>query len=217
MEALLHVPTNEGKHQTFRLSLTDGTAPPALTECKDCRLQESGIPEKKWKSSESFKNARRIFTLFNQNFVLRLILERMSLRMNTFCVCVYVIFLWLVEGTLVWINIHRILYFEESGRVNKQLDFCGGFVTLLFSWLDRTCDGRFLQLLLDLEFPFSFFSYFPIRKCECSLFTSKKIKIKIQMNVVWARGMIRTWPGTAKSTLAFTKVPAVRAEMGDYG
>ncbi|XXG90590.1 hypothetical protein AAC387_Pa12g2319 [Persea americana] len=47
MEALLHVPTNEDKHQTFRISLTGNTAPPASTECKDCRHQESESPEKK--------------------------------------------------------------------------------------------------------------------------------------------------------------------------
>ncbi|XP_058095090.1 uncharacterized protein LOC131240694 [Magnolia sinica] len=48
MEALLHVPGNEEKHQTFRISLSDNIPLPASTECNDCnRSQESVSPEKK--------------------------------------------------------------------------------------------------------------------------------------------------------------------------
>eukprot|EP00262_Sarcandra_glabra_P008906 TRINITY_DN22847_c0_g1_i1.p1 TRINITY_DN22847_c0_g1~~TRINITY_DN22847_c0_g1_i1.p1 ORF type:complete len:195 (-),score=24.98 TRINITY_DN22847_c0_g1_i1:204-788(-) len=47
MEALLHVPGNEEKQQTFRIRLSDKSQLPAIAECKDCRLQESGSIENK--------------------------------------------------------------------------------------------------------------------------------------------------------------------------
>lgn len=51
MEALLHVPGNEDEHQTLRISVLD-SRPPALTECKDCRFQGSGDPEKMLDNSQ---------------------------------------------------------------------------------------------------------------------------------------------------------------------
>uniref|UniRef100_A0A5B7BT00 Mitochondrial import inner membrane translocase subunit Tim21 n=1 Tax=Davidia involucrata TaxID=16924 RepID=A0A5B7BT00_DAVIN len=41
MEALLHVPTNEEKQQTFRISLSDNFSAPACKACTDCQFQES--------------------------------------------------------------------------------------------------------------------------------------------------------------------------------
>ncbi|KAF8394228.1 hypothetical protein HHK36_020435 [Tetracentron sinense] len=46
MEALLHVPLNEEKNQTFRISLSDNFPPPACKECTGCKIQESGSPKK---------------------------------------------------------------------------------------------------------------------------------------------------------------------------
>ncbi|XP_043703460.1 uncharacterized protein LOC122653621 isoform X1 [Telopea speciosissima] len=46
MEALLHVPGNEEKNQTFRISISEDTPPPAFNECTSCKLQESG-PQKR--------------------------------------------------------------------------------------------------------------------------------------------------------------------------
>lgn len=47
MEALLHVPSNEEKLQTFRLSLSDNLTPPACSPCTDCKSQGSDTPENK--------------------------------------------------------------------------------------------------------------------------------------------------------------------------
>ncbi|GMN69048.1 hypothetical protein TIFTF001_038112 [Ficus carica] len=49
MDALLHVPGNDEKHQTLRISLSDYFAPPpqACTACTDCKPQESDNPDKK--------------------------------------------------------------------------------------------------------------------------------------------------------------------------
>ncbi|KAL6340169.1 hypothetical protein AAG906_040605 [Vitis piasezkii] len=47
MEALLHVPANEEKQQTFRISLLDNLSTPAPKACTDCQAQRSEAPEKK--------------------------------------------------------------------------------------------------------------------------------------------------------------------------
>ncbi|TXG63900.1 hypothetical protein EZV62_010894 [Acer yangbiense] len=47
MDALLHVPANEGKQQTMRISLLDSLSPSACTACTGCTPQESQNPEKK--------------------------------------------------------------------------------------------------------------------------------------------------------------------------
>uniref|UniRef100_A0A7N2MK08 Uncharacterized protein n=1 Tax=Quercus lobata TaxID=97700 RepID=A0A7N2MK08_QUELO len=49
MEALLHVPANDEKHQTLRISLSDFLSSPACEACttSDCKPQEPGNPEKK--------------------------------------------------------------------------------------------------------------------------------------------------------------------------
>ncbi|KAJ9697044.1 hypothetical protein PVL29_009001 [Vitis rotundifolia] len=47
MEALLHVPANEEKQQTFRISLLDNLSTPASKACTDCLAQKSEAPEKK--------------------------------------------------------------------------------------------------------------------------------------------------------------------------
>ncbi|KAA8550701.1 hypothetical protein F0562_002385 [Nyssa sinensis] len=41
MEALLHVPANEEKQQTFRISISNNFPPPACNACTDCLSQES--------------------------------------------------------------------------------------------------------------------------------------------------------------------------------
>ncbi|XP_010264861.1 PREDICTED: uncharacterized protein LOC104602759 [Nelumbo nucifera] len=41
MEALLHVPGNEEKQQTFRVSVLDNIPPPPFKECTSCKAQES--------------------------------------------------------------------------------------------------------------------------------------------------------------------------------
>jgi hypothetical protein len=46
MDALLHVPANDEKHQTLRVTLSD-FPPPAFTACTDCKPQESKDPERK--------------------------------------------------------------------------------------------------------------------------------------------------------------------------
>ncbi|XP_010935679.1 uncharacterized protein [Elaeis guineensis] len=46
MEALLHVPSNDEKHRTLRISLTDDFPLSSPVECQDCRSPESEIPEK---------------------------------------------------------------------------------------------------------------------------------------------------------------------------
>lgn len=46
MEALLHVPTNEEKQQTFRISLSDSITPSPCKACTDCRSQNSGPKDK---------------------------------------------------------------------------------------------------------------------------------------------------------------------------
>lgn len=52
MEALLHVPANDEKHQTLRISLSDFLSSPACEACTttDCKPQEPENPEKKWNS-----------------------------------------------------------------------------------------------------------------------------------------------------------------------
>lgn len=49
MEALLHVPANDEKHQTLRISLSDFLSSPACEACttSDCKPQEPENPEKK--------------------------------------------------------------------------------------------------------------------------------------------------------------------------
>ncbi|CAK7349509.1 unnamed protein product [Dovyalis caffra] len=47
MEALLHIPSNEDKQQTMRISLLDGFQSPACKTCTECPQQESQNPEKK--------------------------------------------------------------------------------------------------------------------------------------------------------------------------
>ncbi|KAK2973721.1 hypothetical protein RJ640_029150 [Escallonia rubra] len=47
MEALLHVPANEEKNQTFRINLSDSFPPSACKTCTTCPPQESEVPEKK--------------------------------------------------------------------------------------------------------------------------------------------------------------------------
>lgn len=47
MEALLHVPANEGKHQTFRVSITDKLVPPACKPCMDYKPEGSDTAENK--------------------------------------------------------------------------------------------------------------------------------------------------------------------------
>ncbi|KAL8092943.1 uncharacterized protein LOC141690356 [Apium graveolens] len=47
MEALLHVPANEGKHQTFRVSITDKLVPPACKPCMDSKPEGSNMAENK--------------------------------------------------------------------------------------------------------------------------------------------------------------------------
>lgn len=49
MDALLHVPGNDEKHQTLRISLSEYFAPShqACTACTDCKPQESDNPHKK--------------------------------------------------------------------------------------------------------------------------------------------------------------------------
>jgi hypothetical protein len=46
MDALLHVPTNDEKHQTLRVTLSD-FPPAACTAYTDCKPQESEDPERK--------------------------------------------------------------------------------------------------------------------------------------------------------------------------
>ncbi|CAL9172758.1 unnamed protein product, partial [Musa hybrid cultivar] len=46
MDALLHVPSNDEKHQTVRISLSENNSPLPSMECKECRLSESAMPEK---------------------------------------------------------------------------------------------------------------------------------------------------------------------------
>ncbi|XP_008800568.2 uncharacterized protein LOC103714897 isoform X1 [Phoenix dactylifera] len=46
MEALLHVPSNEEKHQTLRISLTGDLPPSSPVECQNCRSPESETAEK---------------------------------------------------------------------------------------------------------------------------------------------------------------------------
>ncbi|RRT84795.1 hypothetical protein B296_00003264 [Ensete ventricosum] len=45
MDALLHIPSNDEKHQTVRISLSENSPLPSM-ECKECRLSESATPEK---------------------------------------------------------------------------------------------------------------------------------------------------------------------------
>ncbi|KAJ4968898.1 hypothetical protein NE237_015599 [Protea cynaroides] len=47
MDALLHVPGNEEKNQTFRISISENTPPPASKECTSCKYQESGNADKR--------------------------------------------------------------------------------------------------------------------------------------------------------------------------
>ncbi|KAF9612320.1 hypothetical protein IFM89_038923 [Coptis chinensis] len=47
MDAQLHVPANEEKHQTFRISVSDSIAPCASEECTRNISQESVNPDKK--------------------------------------------------------------------------------------------------------------------------------------------------------------------------
>lgn len=47
MDAQIFVPANEEKNQTFRLNISENTAPAACKECTVGRSQESGKPEKK--------------------------------------------------------------------------------------------------------------------------------------------------------------------------
>ncbi|KAJ4728334.1 Cytochrome oxidase assembly protein [Melia azedarach] len=47
MDALLHVPANEGQLQTLRITLSDTFSPSACKACTDCRPQESHQPEAK--------------------------------------------------------------------------------------------------------------------------------------------------------------------------
>ncbi|KAG1361426.1 putative 4-coumarate--CoA ligase-like 5 [Cocos nucifera] len=52
MEALLHVPSNDEKHQTLRISLTNDFPLSSPVECQDCRSPESETPENSpWRSS----------------------------------------------------------------------------------------------------------------------------------------------------------------------
>ncbi|KAG2713731.1 hypothetical protein I3760_04G189100 [Carya illinoinensis] len=46
MDALLHIPGNDDKHQTLRISLSDFT-PPACKACTECKPQELQNPEQK--------------------------------------------------------------------------------------------------------------------------------------------------------------------------
>ncbi|KAK9087660.1 hypothetical protein Syun_030054 [Stephania yunnanensis] len=45
MEALLHIPENDEKNQTLRISLSDSLAPTSSKECIDCRFQQSSSPD----------------------------------------------------------------------------------------------------------------------------------------------------------------------------
>nr|APR64293.1 hypothetical protein [Populus tomentosa] len=47
MEALLHIPSNEERQQTMRISLSDSFSSPACKTCTECPQQESQDPEKK--------------------------------------------------------------------------------------------------------------------------------------------------------------------------
>lgn len=47
MEALVHVPGNEEKQQTFRIRVSDDLPPPASNSSTDCTSQESCSVEKK--------------------------------------------------------------------------------------------------------------------------------------------------------------------------
>ncbi|XP_038975514.1 uncharacterized protein LOC103717947 [Phoenix dactylifera] len=46
MEALLNVPSDNGSHRTFRVSLSDSMVPPPPLECKECRASELPKPDK---------------------------------------------------------------------------------------------------------------------------------------------------------------------------
>jgi hypothetical protein len=46
MDALLHVPTNDEKHQTLRVTLSD-FPPAACMAYTDCKPQESEDPQRK--------------------------------------------------------------------------------------------------------------------------------------------------------------------------
>lgn len=46
MEALLDVPSDNGSHHTFRVSLSDSMVPPFSSECKECRVSELPKPDK---------------------------------------------------------------------------------------------------------------------------------------------------------------------------
>ncbi|XP_048336653.2 uncharacterized protein LOC107434225 [Ziziphus jujuba] len=47
MDALLHIPGNEEKQQTMRISVSDYFPPPACTACTGCEVGEKDNPEKK--------------------------------------------------------------------------------------------------------------------------------------------------------------------------
>ncbi|KAJ6389910.1 CYTOCHROME OXIDASE COMPLEX ASSEMBLY PROTEIN [Salix viminalis] len=46
MEALLHIPSNEERQQTMRISLAESFSSPACETCTECPQQESQNPEK---------------------------------------------------------------------------------------------------------------------------------------------------------------------------
>ncbi|POO01204.1 Cytochrome oxidase assembly protein [Trema orientale] len=47
MDALLHVPGNDEKNQTFRISVSDYFPPPSCTACTDCKPREVDNQDKK--------------------------------------------------------------------------------------------------------------------------------------------------------------------------
>nr|XP_010933147.1 uncharacterized protein LOC105053610 [Elaeis guineensis] len=46
MEALLCVPSDNGSHRTFRVSLSDSILPPPSMECRECRASQLPKPDK---------------------------------------------------------------------------------------------------------------------------------------------------------------------------
>ncbi|BAF14006.1 Os04g0129600, partial [Oryza sativa Japonica Group] len=44
MDAILDVPTDDGKHQTIRVTIPDNTAPPPAIDCKACKSQPTLTP-----------------------------------------------------------------------------------------------------------------------------------------------------------------------------
>lgn len=51
MEALLHVPSNEEKQKTFRISLLDDIPPPVSVACTDCRSPQTAASREEAKTS----------------------------------------------------------------------------------------------------------------------------------------------------------------------